>query len=139
MYKPLSNQMKPTYQASISMHLFLFVTICENLFESLLIYDHLWESIFLSLYENKQVDEYHCLKQIFYHQNMIMIFCWFRMFSFYVFTLNSSHFMSDYFLLNKVSLNSLNSVAISTPFAVLDISQSIFFMECIFDFNPTNS
>ena len=77
----------PTYRASIYMHLFLFVTICENLFESLLIYDHLWESIFLSLYENKQVDEYHCLKQIFYHQNMIMIFCWFRMFPFYVFCL----------------------------------------------------
>ena len=77
---------QPTYQASIYMHLLLFVTICENLFESLLIYNHLWESTFLSLYENKQTYEHHYLKQIFYHQNMIM-FCWFRMFPFYAFCL----------------------------------------------------
>ena len=37
---------QPTYQASIHMHLFLFVTICENHFGSLHIYDHLRESIF---------------------------------------------------------------------------------------------
>ena len=66
---------QPTYCASIYMHLFLFVTIFENFFESLLRYDHLCESIFLSLYENKQAYESHHLKQIFYHQNMIMIFC----------------------------------------------------------------
>ena len=44
----------------------------ENLFESLLVNDHLWE---LSLYENKRACESDHLKQIFYHQNMIMIFC----------------------------------------------------------------
>ena len=38
--------------------------------------------------------------------------------------------MPDYFI---------NSVAIFTPFAVLDSLPSIFFMEYIFDFNPTNS
>ena len=55
------------------------------------------------------------------------------------FVLNSFHFVSDYFLLNKVSLNSLNSVAIFTPFAVLDsIIPSIVFIEYIFDFHPTN-
>ena len=37
---------QPTYQASIHMHLFLFVTICENHFGSAHIYDHLRESIF---------------------------------------------------------------------------------------------
>ena len=47
----------------------------KNLFKYLLIYDHLCESIFLSLYENKQAYEYRCLKQIFYHQNTVMIFC----------------------------------------------------------------
>ena len=74
----------------------------ENLFVH--IYFHLWSSVrmsfenlshlwfdfiwsFLSLYENRQAYEYHCLKQIFYHQNTIMIFCWFDMFPFYVFCL----------------------------------------------------
>ena len=66
---------QPTYQASIYTHLFLFVTICENLFESLFIYDHLFESIFLSLYENKQEYEFHHLKQMLYHQKQMMIFC----------------------------------------------------------------
>ena len=66
----------------------LFMRIFLNpsyLWESLLIYDHLCESIFLSLWENKQEYEYHYLKQIFYHQNTLMIFCWFCMFQFYVF------------------------------------------------------
>ena len=40
------NPYQPTYRASMYTHLFLFVKICENLFESILIYDHLWESIF---------------------------------------------------------------------------------------------
>ena len=73
---------QPTYRASIYMHLFLFV----NIYESFLIFricDHLWEYIFLNLYKNKLVYEYHHLKQIFYHQNMIIIICWFGMFPFY--------------------------------------------------------
>ena len=52
---------QPTYRKFICTHFFLFVIICENLFflwesfESLLIYDHLWESllfmrIFLNLF-----------------------------------------------------------------------------------------
>ena len=58
--------------------------------ESLLIYDHLWEFFstsfaFYSLYESKQAYEYHYLNQIFYHQNMIMISCWLRIFQFHVF------------------------------------------------------
>ena len=92
---------QPPYQKFIFMNLFLTVWIFDylwesllfertflnpsHLWESLLIYDHLWESIFLSLYENKQVYEYHHLKQIFYHQNTIVISCWFLMFQFYDF------------------------------------------------------
>ena len=97
-------------------NLFLFMIICENLFffvmiflnpsylwKSLLIGGHLWESFntsfdFYSLYENKEAYEYHHLKQIFYHRNMIMIFCWLRIFQFYVFTLNSFHFVSAFLI-----------------------------------------
>ena len=93
---------QPAYRASI---LYAFVFICNHLWDSFwifFIYDHLWESIFSSLYENKRAYEYHYLKQIFYHQNMIMIFCWFHMFLFSVFfALNSSHFMSEYFLVEQ--------------------------------------
>ena len=105
--------------------------ICENFFL-------LWESfgisiicvnlIFLSLYENKLAYECHHLKQIFHHQNTIRIIVDFICSKFIFFTLNSSHFFSGYFFsLNKVSLNSLNSVAIFTPFAVLDSLPSMVF------------
>ena len=72
-------------------NLFLFMIICENLFllwESFwifLIYDPLCETIFLSPYENKHTYESHHLKHLFYHQNMLMVFCQFRMFQVYVF------------------------------------------------------
>ena len=46
-------------QEFICTHLLIFVIICD----------------FLSLYENKQEYEYQHLKQIFYHQKQIMIFC----------------------------------------------------------------
>ena len=95
---------RPTYQVFIYAQLFLLVTIRVNLFffmrtlfypwESLLFYGHSsfsWELFFicenLCLYENKLVYESHHLKQIFYHQNMIMIFCSFRMFPLYAFCL----------------------------------------------------
>ena len=48
------------------------------------------------------------------------------------FTLNYSHSMSDYFLVEQSVSELLNSVAI-------DSLPSIFFKEFIFDFNPTNS
>ena len=54
-------------------NLFLFVIICVN----------------LCLYENKQAYECHHLKQIFYHQNTIMIFCWIRYFVVFYFELFS--------------------------------------------------
>ena len=79
------------HQATYRDHLWeshLFIRIFLNpsyLWESLLIYDHLCESIFSSLYENKQAYESHHLKQLFYHQNTIMIFCWFHMFQVYDF------------------------------------------------------
>ena len=63
---PINPPIEPLFYT----HLFLLATICENVFESLLIYDQLCESVFLSIYENKQAYEYHYLKQIFYHQNM---------------------------------------------------------------------
>ena len=43
------------------------------------------------------------------------------------------------FLLNKIFLNSLNSIAIFTPVVIQDSLPSIFFIDYIFDFNPTNS
>ena len=69
---------------SFFMGIFFESLVSENLFDYLFIYDHPCESIFLSLYENKQAYEFH-LKQISCHQNMIMIFCLFRMFLFYAF------------------------------------------------------
>ena len=99
----------------------LFVKIFLNPWESLLIYDHLWKSIFLSLYENKQAYESHYLEQIVYCQSTIMIICWLCMFQFLCF-LRWILFILCLItcLLNKVSLNSLNSVAIFAPFSVLD-------------------
>ena len=107
---------------------FEFLFICENQFFFL---RSLWKWASVSM---------HYLKHIFYHRNTIMIFCRFRMFQVYVFCVEFFSFcVSLLFWLNKVSLNSLNSVAILTPFAVLDYLLSIFFIEYIFDFNPTNS
>ena len=47
-------------------------------------YENLSYLYFLSHYENKLVYDSHHLNQVFYHQNLIMIFCWFRMFQVYV-------------------------------------------------------
>ena len=55
------------------------------------------------------------------------------------FSLNSSHYMSNNFLLNKISLKLSNSVAILSPSAELCSLPPIFFIEYIFDFDPTNS
>ena len=113
---------------------FLFVRMFWNLF----FYDHLWEFIFLSLYENKQACECRRLKQIFYHQNTVMVICWFHMYQVCFFSLNSFHFVSENFFIIKLSLNSLNSVAIFTHFGVLGFLQSSESIEHIFGFNPTN-
>ena len=73
-------------------HLCALIFVCENLFLFMIIFENLFlfmiicENLFsLSLYEKKQVYEHHHLKQIFCHQNMIMIFWWFHTFQFYVF------------------------------------------------------
>ena len=89
---------QPAFRKFICAHVFLFVIIWENLFflwESfwiLLICENLFlfmiicvNLLFLSVYEHKSAYECHHSKQIFYHQNMVMIFCWFCMFPFYVF------------------------------------------------------
>ena len=78
-------------------YLYALVFICDHLWESFLFIRIFLVCDFLSLYENKLVYESHHLKQIFYHQNRIMISCWFRIFQVYVFYLNSSHFVSEYF------------------------------------------
>ena len=97
---------------------FFFIIICVNLF-------------FLSLYENKLVYEFYHLKQIFYDQKTIMIFSWFRMFQVYVFALNSSHFVYEYFFIKQ------------SVFKFLKLSRNIYSFCCIrfyiFGFNPTNS
>ena len=53
---------------------FWTLLICENLFIFMIICENLLEHIFAfySLYENKQVYEYHHLKQIYYYQNIII-------------------------------------------------------------------
>ena len=53
-------------------NLFLFMIIFENLFLFMIICENLF---FFSLYQNNQAYEYHHLKQIFYHQKTIMMFC----------------------------------------------------------------
>ena len=66
---------QPTHGASIYMHLFLLVTICDNFFEFFLFVIVCENLPFLSLYENKQAYEHHHLKQIFCHKKQIMKFC----------------------------------------------------------------
>ena len=87
----------PLSTCILRIYLYTFIFICDHLWESILFMEIFLICDFLSLYENKQIYEYHHLKQIFCHQKQIMIFWWFRMFPFYVFALNSPHFMSDFF------------------------------------------
>ena len=87
--------------SSVRISFFMGIFLNPYLWESLLIYDHLWESIFLSLYENKLVYEFHHLKQIFYHQNMIMILYWFRMFQVYIFLLWTLLILCPYFFVKQ--------------------------------------
>ena len=102
-------------------HLLAPILISENLFSSVCTYFYLWESVFLSLYENKPAYEYcHHLKEIFYHQNTIVIFCWFHKYQFYVFLLWILFILClTTFLLNRVFLNSLKSVMIFPPFCCI--------------------
>ena len=93
---------QPTYRGFVCTHLFLFVIICENLFflrESFLyvrIFSYLWSSVgiyyFIIYLLNKLVYEFPHRKQFFYHQNTIVIFCWFRVFQVYVFCFQLSSF-----------------------------------------------
>ena len=108
---------------------------------------YLWESLllfyfiyfFLSLYENNPAYEYHHLKQIFYHQNTIMIFLLtsyvpFSCFLFWILLI----LCLVTFLFSKVFSYSFNSTAIFTPFVVLDSLPSSESIQCNFDFHPTN-
>ena len=93
------NLLPPTRISSFVRTFFIYahfwesLLYCNNLFLSLRTCSYLWSSVrifwsnflFYSLYENKQVYEYHHLKKIFDHQNMVMIFCWLRIFQIHVF------------------------------------------------------
>ena len=56
-----------------------------------------------------------------------------------LFALNFSDYMSDYFLVEQSVFEFNKLSCMFTPFAVLDSLPSMFFMEYIFGFNPTNS
>ena len=135
---PLSTHLSRIY-------LYRLIFICDHLWESILFtrissYDHLCESTFLSVYENKLVYEYHHFKKNLLSSKRDNNICWVCMFQFYVFLLWIRLILClTTFLLNKVLLNSLNSVTMFIPFAVLNYLPSIIFIEYIFDFNPTNS
>ena len=83
---------------------------------------------YYNLYENKLKYELYHLTQIFYHQNMIKIFYQFHKFLFYIFQLVFFFLCLIIFLLKRVFLNSLNSVAMLTPLAVLDSLPFTFLM-----------
>ena len=143
---------KTYFLVRIYFHLSKSFFICQNLFSSLRISSSLWSSVrisfylwssvriyFLSLHENKQVYEYHHLKQIFYHQNTIMIFLLtsyvpFSCFLFWILLI----LCLVTFLFSKVFSYSFNSTAIFTPFVVLDSLPSSESIQCNFDFHPTN-
>ena len=56
-------------------NLFIFMIIYENLFLFMIICENLLEHLTFYKLENKQAYEHHHLRSIFYHQNMITIFC----------------------------------------------------------------
>ena len=121
------------------------------LWESLLIYDHLWESIwfmiicenlleylfaFYSVYKNKQMYEYHHLKQIFYRQNMTMIFWWLCMFFllWILFILCLTTFLLNKSVFEFKKLSRYIYSFFDIRFFTINIFHRIHF-----DFNPTNS
>ena len=113
-----------------------FLTKWFHTYKKLLFYYNLWHY----LYENKPAYELHHLTYIFYCQSMTKVFSQFHKFPNLCFSLWILLILSlDIFLLNKTSLNLLNSVAILTPFAVLHSLPSIFIIEYIFGFYPINS
>ena len=123
----------------------LFTPTYDHLLESFFIYDHLLTSVRISatiyenLFENKAASvlilSYWTYRLSSKHDNDILLISYVPSLCFLFWILLLLCLII--FLLNKVSLNSLNSVAIFTPFAVLDSLPSIFFMEYIFHFNPT--
>ena len=69
---------------------FWILLTCETLFLFMII----WKIYFLKFLWKQASSWIQSSKQIFYHQNTIMIFCWFRMFQFCFFlyiTINNTH------------------------------------------------
>ena len=76
---------------------------------------------------------------MFYLKDMIMIFYRNHNFQFYVVCFEFFSFcVSLYFFKKNISLYSLNSIGIFTPFAVLISLPSPDMIKYIFDLNPTN-
>ena len=133
----LATIFSPRLLIYICVPLFLSVRVSSYLWESLLFYDHLWESFrhlldFLkSLW--KQASVWMLLSQMYLlsskHNNDILLTSYVAILCFLLWILLILCLIT--FLQNKMNLYSLNSVLDSLP--------STFFIECIFDFNPTNS
>ena len=93
------------------------------------------------LYENKPNYEFRHLIHIFYHQN-IMIFCQFYNFicsKFMLFSLNSFYFMSNNFFIQQNIFKFIKFSCNIYSFCCIMFFTINFFIEYIFDFNPTNS
>ena len=114
----------------LRIYLYMLIFICDYLWESFLFMKIFLICGFLSLYENKHAYEYQYLKQIFCHQKThhdILLTFYVPIFCFLPWVLLILCLII--FLLNKVSLNSLNSVAIFTTFSVSHSLPSVFSME----------
>ena len=95
---------------------------------------------YFCLYENKQTYKSHHLKQILFHQNMIMIFCRFCMFQTYDFLawIPLILCLSIFFIKQRVFKFIKLSCNIYS-FCRIKLFTINIFMENVFDFNPTNS
>ena len=125
---------------SISVHLILFVRIfhgylwesllfmiiCENLF-----FESLWKQA--SIYIPSSKTNHLSSK----HDNNILLISYVPVFCFLLYILLILCLII--FLLRKVPSYSFKTIAIFTPFAVLDSLPLFKGVQCIFDFNPTNS
>ena len=118
---------------------FWMITIFSNDYNTFKWLKYFWMITIINswhhFYENKPRCKFHHLTHIFYRQNMNISYVPSLCFLLWILFI----LCLTIFSLNKTSLNFFNSVAILTPFAVLYYLPSIFFIEYIFHFNPTNS
>ena len=115
-----------TYRVSIYTHLFLFVTICDNLIESylfMIICDNLFFKVLMKI--TKRMNSIIWKKSFFSSKtdDDILLISYVPILCFLLWILLILCLIIS--LLNRVSLNSLSSVARFAPFAVLDSLLSI--------------